>query len=136
MTIPNVRSNPSGALVAPLPAKGIFVWDGLQPLSLVLQPTGHPPGLYRLVMTQMIRVASSAGTQTQTVFWNQPRVGASSVAVGIGNPTSAVYQGLAYRIVESDGTAPITITYALAGLVGAFSAELACFAQLDALPPS
>jgi hypothetical protein len=83
----------------------------------------------------MIRVASSAGTQTQVISWNQPRVGATSVAIGIGNPTSAAYQGLAYRIVDSDGTGPISITYTLAGLVGAFSAELACYAQLDALPP-
>lgn len=130
-----IRANPSGLLLSPLASKGRFIWDGLAPITFTLQATGHTAGLYRVVMTEMIRAASSAGAQTQTIAWSQPRAGAQSLAVGIGAPTTAVYQGLAYRIVESDGSAPITITYALTGLVGVFSAELACFAQLDALSP-
>jgi hypothetical protein len=131
----NVRSAPSGPLILPVDDVGTVNWDGIAPITLTLMPAGHYPGLYRLVFSQYVRVAAAAGTQTQVISWNQPRFGATTLSIAIAPLTSIVWQGIAYRIIESSGIDPITLTYTAAGLSGTPSVQLIAGAVLDALSP-
>lgn len=127
------RANPSGKLVQPLVAKGQFAWDMTSPLVLELLPAGHAPGIYDVMQTYFLRVVPAAVNLLTSLVWSQPRFGATNLDINfnsiVGTPNLS-----ALRVIESDGTAAMTLTLTPSSLSGTASLEIACLAQRDALP--
>lgn len=139
MTEIRVRASASGKVIRPLPADGLFSWDASAPLVETLAAAGHPAGLYNLMLNGFVRAASAAGSVTLTIGWDQPRFGPTTLAVGLPAnwliQTGANRYTTAYRIINSSGLAPITVTWTPAGVgAPAPSVEIASLAFLSAVP--
>lgn len=127
------RANPSGKLVQPVTAKGLFTWDMTSPLVLELLPAGHAPGIYDVMQTYFLRTVPAAVNLLTSIVWSQPRFGTTNNDINfnsiIGTPNLS-----ALRAIESDGTTAMTLTLTPSSLSGTAALEVACLAQRDALP--
>lgn len=133
MTAP-VRSAPSGALIQPVPSEGLLSYTLGSELPLELVPLGHEPGLYRLALTFYPVALASGGTVTINIGYSHPGFGPTVLAVGVTAPTVAGFSDIAFRLIESDGTAPITATFVPAAVTGSPVQQVACYGIIAALP--
>lgn len=129
----NVRAAPANPLLQPLPCEGQIDWNAAAPLTLTVLPAGHEPGLYEIIQTFIPVVGATSGTLTTTTGWDQPRFGATTLVLNLGNLTAGSAPG-ALRLIDSSGVSPITVLCTPVSIVGSPSIAVACTARLVAFP--
>lgn len=105
------RGSSSGPFLVE-PVKGLRNWDLLSPVSFVLMPAGHVPGLYMCSASEFLRVAGSAGNVGYALSFDQRDVGPAVFTIGTANINVA--PGListTNRNLDSSGAAPIIATF-------------------------
>ena len=131
--MPNVRANPFNPILQPLPSEGLINWNAGAPLTLEVLPAGHEPGLYQFIQTFTLITPASSGTLTTTTSWDQPRFGATTLVLALGNLTSGSLPG-ALRVIDSSGVSAISMLLTPAAIVGSPVIAVACAARLVAFP--
>lgn len=86
-------------------------WDAQAPITLVVAPAGHRPGIYHLSAPVVIKETAGAGIVNWTVHFNAPGVGATQIDSPAAIPlTVPGVQSQDVVVLVSDGTAAITWT--------------------------
>ncbi len=116
---------------------GIVGWNGLGTQNFILQPLGHPPGVYTVGCLCFVRTASGAGSFAGSVLsWGMIDIpGITTVSFGPSAPTVTGPRLNAYRSIPSSGLQPIIWSVVGAGITGSPIIDLAVFAKWAAFNP-
>jgi hypothetical protein len=131
-----VRSNPSGTLVTPPFALGSPNYSAAAPLVMELEPLGHAPGMYEIVITHYVETVAGSGSVIVTIEYTPAGANSPNVnTVGTFGITVANSNLNALRNVLSSGASAIRLVYTPTGVGGAVPRLLvACTSLSVALP--
>jgi hypothetical protein len=96
-------------------------WNAAAPVTLtLLLANHHPKGLYLVTAEFIKRTSATTGTATRTIDWSAPTIGAlTKTTTGFDLAASgATLQGETPLVIESDGTADISVTFTPATVTG------------------
>lgn len=130
-----MRAPPSGAVAAPVRAQGLIGYAAAAPISIVLQPAGHPPGLYTVGLEAFVRTVATGGTIAGVLSWTLPNGVATTISIGPGVPTVLGNRLSAFRSLPSNGSAAIVYTLTPAAIVGVPVIDVTAYADLTAYNP-
>jgi|SRR5262245_12170735 len=135
MATPKIRGGSSGPAIQPLPGKGNPSLALLAtPVTCVILPAGHAPGLYNVHAQVFNRVLAGAGNYTSNFSWDQQFFGPMTLPFGAVSLTSSTAFATISRALYSSGAGAISYTITPAGVTGAPTVNLICTSELIALP--
>lgn len=128
-----LRAAPSGPVTNPVPGIKRIGYTGSTTLVLTLAPIGHRAGIYTVGAEMFVRTIAGAGNfATSVLSWNEPLLGATTLAFAPGAPTVLGVRINVLRSLPSTGLAPITYTIIPTGITGSPIIDVIAYAELAA----